>query len=274
MWLQRFVATGLKIYPDEVIAQGPPWRMTLCVRGTDHLDTEDGRVYENRYVIWGRMSWGLLREYEVYEDTQASKALDEYTERRAGTAQDESHGAITATLYEWAGESPAIAGLIDAFYDRVEADDELSRLFPGGVSEEHREHVVAWWCEVFGGPARYTDELGGYEHMLAKHRGPRDHAGAAVAVRDADEPGRRRRGAPGRPRVPLGARGVRRVGHAARDAQLAARRRRRGARPGPALGLGRRAAVQPLADGGAMDQARYLAAREREVDRDQPVQDE
>ena len=25
-------------------------------------------------------------------------------------------------------------------------------------------------AEVFGGPPRYTDELGGYEHMLAKHR--------------------------------------------------------------------------------------------------------
>jgi hemoglobin len=24
---------------------------------------------------------------------------------------------------------------------------------------------------VFGGPTRYTDELGGYEHMLAQHRG-------------------------------------------------------------------------------------------------------
>ena len=86
LWLQRFVATGLKIYPDEVIAQGPPWNTTLCVRGTDHLDTEDGRVYENRYVIWGRMSWGLLREYEVYEDTQASKRLDEYLSRRGGVS--------------------------------------------------------------------------------------------------------------------------------------------------------------------------------------------
>jgi hypothetical protein len=26
------------------------------------------------------MAWGLLREYEVYEDTQATKALDEYLE--------------------------------------------------------------------------------------------------------------------------------------------------------------------------------------------------
>jgi hypothetical protein len=35
-------------------------------------------VFENRYVIWGRISWGLLREYEDYEDTQKSAALDEY----------------------------------------------------------------------------------------------------------------------------------------------------------------------------------------------------
>ena len=75
------------------------------------------------------------------------------------------------TLYEWAGGQAALERLINAFYDRVEADDLLSRFFPGGVTEEHRDHVVAWWSEVFGGPARYSEELGGYEHMLAKHRG-------------------------------------------------------------------------------------------------------
>ena len=75
------------------------------------------------------------------------------------------------TLYEWAGGEAAFEGLIDAFYDRVEADELISPLFPNGVSAEHRDHVVAWWCEVFGGPKRYSDELGGYEHMLAKHRG-------------------------------------------------------------------------------------------------------
>jgi hemoglobin len=78
---------------------------------------------------------------------------------------------VTATLYEWAGGAQAFERLINAFYDRVECDGLLSVLFPGGVSAEHREHVIAWWCEVFGGPARYTDEIGGYEHMLAKHRG-------------------------------------------------------------------------------------------------------
>jgi hemoglobin len=30
--------------------------------------------------------------------------------------------------------------------------------------------VAAWWSEVFGGPPRYTKELGGYEAMVAHHR--------------------------------------------------------------------------------------------------------
>ena len=78
-WLQRFADVGLQIYPDEVVLKGFPWRQTICIRGTDHLDSSTGeRVYENRYVIWGHLSWGLLRDYEVYEDTQKSKKLDEY----------------------------------------------------------------------------------------------------------------------------------------------------------------------------------------------------
>jgi ketosteroid isomerase-like protein len=78
-WLERFADVGIQIFPDEVVLKGFPWRQTLCVRGTDHLDSADGeRVYENRYVIWGRLAWGKLREYEVYEDTQKSKALDQY----------------------------------------------------------------------------------------------------------------------------------------------------------------------------------------------------
>mgnify|MGYP000967022567 CR=1 FL=1 len=82
-WLQRLVDVGLQHEVEQVVAQGPPWNTTLCLRGIDHLDTEDGRVYENRYVIWGRMAWGRITAYEVYEDTQASAALDEYLESRA-----------------------------------------------------------------------------------------------------------------------------------------------------------------------------------------------
>jgi hemoglobin len=74
------------------------------------------------------------------------------------------------SLFEWAGGSEAFARLVDAFYDRVERDSLLSAFFPDGVSAAHREHVTAWWVEVFGGPDHYSRELGGYEAMLAHHR--------------------------------------------------------------------------------------------------------
>jgi ketosteroid isomerase-like protein len=81
-WLERFVDLGLQIYPDEVVVKGFPWRQTICVRGHIHLDDpDDGRVYANRYVIWGRIAWGRMREYEVYEDTEASRRLDEWLAR-------------------------------------------------------------------------------------------------------------------------------------------------------------------------------------------------
>lgn len=76
----------------------------------------------------------------------------------------------TPTLYEWAGGDAAFVRLIDCFYDRVEQDELISPLFPGGVSREHRDHVATWWQEVFGGPARYTEDLGGYDRMVAAHR--------------------------------------------------------------------------------------------------------
>jgi ketosteroid isomerase-like protein len=80
-WLERFARVGIQIFPDEVVAKGFPWNTTVCIRGTDHLRGPDGElVYENRYVIWGRARWGLIRDYEVYEDTQKAKALDEWLE--------------------------------------------------------------------------------------------------------------------------------------------------------------------------------------------------
>jgi hemoglobin len=77
--------------------------------------------------------------------------------------------ADVPTLFEWAGGQGSFDRMINAFYDRVEADDTLSPFFPGGVHEDHRRHVAIWWGEVFGGPAAYTQQLGGYERMLNKH---------------------------------------------------------------------------------------------------------
>ncbi len=81
-WLERFVSIGLQIYPEEVVLKGFPWHQTICVRGHIHLDDpQEGRVYDNRYVIWGRIAWGKLREYEVYEDTEETGRLERYLAR-------------------------------------------------------------------------------------------------------------------------------------------------------------------------------------------------
>jgi hypothetical protein len=81
-WLERFVSIGLQIYPEEVVLKGFPWQQTICVRGHIHLDDlQEGRVYDNRYVIWGRIAWGKLREYEVYEDTEETGRLEQYLAR-------------------------------------------------------------------------------------------------------------------------------------------------------------------------------------------------
>jgi hypothetical protein len=78
-WLQRFVALGMQIYADEVVVKGLPWRTTICLRGHNYLRAPTGEtVYENRYVIWGHAKWGLVTDYEVYEDTEQTAALDAY----------------------------------------------------------------------------------------------------------------------------------------------------------------------------------------------------
>ena len=75
------------------------------------------------------------------------------------------------TLFEWAGGLAPLRRMIDAFYDRVEADELLTVFFPGGVAERHRSHVTDWWAEVLGGPETYTEQHGGYDSMLDHHRG-------------------------------------------------------------------------------------------------------
>ena len=75
------------------------------------------------------------------------------------------------TIYEWAGGRDAFARWLDTFYDLVEEDDLLAPVFGGLVTREHRDHVTTWWSEVMGGPAEYTERHGGYENMLARHRG-------------------------------------------------------------------------------------------------------
>jgi hemoglobin len=73
------------------------------------------------------------------------------------------------TLYEWAGGAEAFERLTEVFYGKVRNDPVVGPLFRD-MDEHHPQFVAMWLTEVFGGPPRYTEERGGYPHMLAKHR--------------------------------------------------------------------------------------------------------
>jgi ketosteroid isomerase-like protein len=80
-WLERLVRVGVKTEPDEVAVGGFPWNMRVAIRGRSWWDSPAGeRIYENRFVIFGHIRWGKLRDYEVYEDTEKAQALDDYLE--------------------------------------------------------------------------------------------------------------------------------------------------------------------------------------------------
>jgi hemoglobin len=100
---------------------------------------------------------------------------------------------MTPTLYEWAGGAPAIEQLTEAFYRHVHQDPILAPVF-AHVGEDHAHHVAIWLGEVFGGPATYTAEHGGYPAMLGHHLGlsiTREQRArwAALIAEAADEAG-------------------------------------------------------------------------------------
>lgn len=74
------------------------------------------------------------------------------------------------SVFEWAGGEPAFSRLTSSFYGHVKTDPILGPVF-AEMSPEHPAWVAQWLAEVFGGPTRYTDERGGYAHMLARHLG-------------------------------------------------------------------------------------------------------
>ncbi|MFB9837201.1 group II truncated hemoglobin [Actinoallomurus acaciae] len=79
-------------------------------------------------------------------------------------------GSSTPSLYDWAGGTEAFERLTETFYVQVLKDDLIGPLF-AHMDPGHPKHVAMWLAEVFGGPSRYTDERGGYHHMLARHLG-------------------------------------------------------------------------------------------------------
>jgi uncharacterized protein (TIGR02246 family) len=76
-FVERFVETGLKIEPDEILVDGPPWNTRFALRYHDSYTAPDGEVvYENSGLFFGRIAWGKLKYYELQEDTEKVAEFD------------------------------------------------------------------------------------------------------------------------------------------------------------------------------------------------------
>lgn len=75
----------------------------------------------------------------------------------------------TQSLYQLIGHE-RLQQTVNLFYTSVLKDPLLQPLFGDG-HPTHVEHLTAFLAEVFGGPPRYTDELGGFATILKAHRG-------------------------------------------------------------------------------------------------------
>ena len=77
----------------------------------------------------------------------------------------------TPSIFEWCGGLPALTRMSRLFYEKyVPADPILAPIF-ANMSADHPQRVAKWLGEVFGGPACYSEEYGGYPRMIAEHVG-------------------------------------------------------------------------------------------------------
>jgi hemoglobin len=63
------------------------------------------------------------------------------------------------SLFERIGGRPAVERIVQEFYDRVEADAELRRVFPDDLTEG-REKQTLFLEQWLGGEARYSNRYG------------------------------------------------------------------------------------------------------------------
>jgi hemoglobin len=73
------------------------------------------------------------------------------------------------TLYAFAGGEAGLHRLEDRFYASVLQDPLLIPLFGAG-KPTHVDHLTAFTAESFGGPDRFSRELG-FAHLIQVHRG-------------------------------------------------------------------------------------------------------
>jgi hemoglobin len=78
--------------------------------------------------------------------------------------------ALSDSLYHHLGGERGLREAAELFYRSVLHDPMLASIFGEG-SPHHVRHLAAFFAEVFGGPAKYTEQRGGFAAILNAHRG-------------------------------------------------------------------------------------------------------
>jgi len=82
---------------------------------------------------------------------------------------------VRPSLFAFAGGEEAILALARAHHARCLADPELSHPFArDDLHPAHVERLAAYWGEVLGGPATYSERCGNHSTMLRTHPGNGD----------------------------------------------------------------------------------------------------
>ena len=80
------------------------------------------------------------------------------------------------SVYLAVGGDAGLLRLAEAWHSRVMADDVVSHAFSHGFHPQHSRRLAAYWAEVLGGPAAYSDEVGDETSVVRMHSGNGPHA--------------------------------------------------------------------------------------------------
>jgi hemoglobin len=79
------------------------------------------------------------------------------------------------TLYDAMGGAEAVLAVAHHWHERVLADPVVSHAFERGYRDDHTERLAAYWAEVLGGPAAYSQTMGDESHVVRLHSGNGPH---------------------------------------------------------------------------------------------------
>jgi hemoglobin len=79
------------------------------------------------------------------------------------------------SVYDEIGGADTVLALAHAWHERVLADPVVSHAFSHGFRADHTERLAAYWAEVLGGPATYSQTMGEESDVVRTHSGNGPH---------------------------------------------------------------------------------------------------